>query len=127
MVSEIKIAKSSVSPTQRATKILRDLGHTYQIVETWNYFAKKRQDLWGIGDILVMDGLPGSFLIQVSSASGHSARVKKALAEPRLLEWLEAGNRFSVWTFGLRGKAGARKKWELRETVMTVKDFRDEK
>lgn len=80
-------------------------------------------DLWGIGDILVMDKLPGSFLIQVSSASGHSARVKKALAEPRLLEWLEAGNRFSVWTFGLRGKKGVKKKWTLRETKFSHEDF----
>lgn len=70
-----------------------------------------------------MDGLPGSFLIQVSSDSGHSSRVKKALAEPRLLEWLQNGNRFSVWTYGLRGAKGKRKLWKLRETKIGVEDF----
>ena len=112
------------SPTQRALADIKSFGWTYQVVEYWNAFAKKRVDLFGCGDILALDGQPGALLIQVSSDSGHSARVKKTLAEPRILEWLTLGNRFSVWTYGLRGAKGTKKTWKRRETVVTEEMYK---
>jgi len=116
----------ATSPTSRTTKLLRDTGWTYQIVEYWCPHSRRRKDLWGIGDILVMDKQPGSLLLQVSSASGHAARVKKSLAEPRLEEWLESGNRFEVWTWGKKGARGKRKLWTVRKDPITLERWRDE-
>lgn len=111
------------SPTQRSLAELRKRGWLAQVVEKWIPQVKRRIDLFGIGDILALDGLPGSLMIQASSASGHSARVKKALAEPKLLQWLQAGNRFAVWTWGKKGAAGKRKLWTLREEYIEEKRF----
>lgn len=104
-----------MSPTQRALAFCRKEGWTAQVVERWNPYARVRQDLFGVIDIVVLDGRPGGPLgVQVTSGSGHSARVKKAMAEPRLAAWLDAPARFEVWSYSKRGAAGKRKLWTLR-------------
>ena len=47
----------AISPTQRTLKRLRDSGDypLVTIVERWNAFAKIRQDLFGIIDLLAID------------------------------------------------------------------------
>lgn len=107
------------SPTVRSLAECKKRGWQAQVVEKWVAQARRRIDLWGVGDIIALDGKPGSLLIQASSASGHSARVKKSLAEPRLRAWLAADNRFEVWTWGKRGSAGKRKLWTLRQEEIT--------
>ena len=103
-----------VSPTQRALAHCKKQGWTAQVVEKWNPFARKKLDLFGCIDMVVLDGLPGPLGVQVTSGSNHAARVTKALDEPRLAAWLASGARFQVWSYSKRGKAGCRKLWELR-------------
>jgi hypothetical protein len=69
----------AISPTQRTLKRLRDSGDypLVTIVERWNAFAKIRQDLFGIIDILAIDSKGNTVGLQVTSYSNISARVKK--------------------------------------------------
>jgi hypothetical protein len=120
------------SPTQRTLAELRKLGYTAAITEKWNSFAKIRQDLFGIidiiaiwsafgaGDIYKSGGIMG---IQTCAGASHSARVAKALAEPRLKTWLEAGGLFEVWSWAKRGKRGEQKLWTLRRETVTLADL----
>ena len=87
-----------ISPTQRTLKYLRDKGYTAQVVEHWHFYAKKRIDLFGIIDIVAIHpdqiGVTG---IQCTAHPNGSTRMNKALAEPRLKIWLDAGNQFYVY------------------------------
>lgn len=99
------------SPTQRTLKSLRDDGYTAEVVEKWNAFARIRQDLFGIIDIVaVKPGIAGVLGVQTTSYSNVSARIKKALENKILPIWVGAGNRFVVhgWKKGLRGEAALR-------------------
>ena len=101
------------SPTSRSLKELRRLGYTCAVVEHWNQYAGIRQDLFGFIDILAIadDVILG---VQATSASNHSARVKKSKAHPNYTKWLDAGGKFEVWSWRLAGARGKRKMWELR-------------
>jgi len=104
-----------VSPTQRALAHCRAQGWVAQIVEKWIPQARKRQDLFGVIDLIVLDGQGGGPLgVQVTSGSNHAARRVKAQEEPRLAEWLAAPARFQVWSFAKQGAKGKRKLWTLR-------------
>jgi len=74
----------AISPTQRTLKRLRDSGDypLVTIVERWNAFAKIRQDLFGIIDILAIDSKGNTVGLQVTSYSNISARVKKITDSP---------------------------------------------
>jgi hypothetical protein len=67
-------------------------------VEYWNDRAKKRIDLFGFGDILVLDKRPGSLIIQVC---GDDLGVHKtSLSDnPTVLDWLNANNRIEIWAW----------------------------
>lgn len=98
------------SPTSHTTGQLKKQGVTYQIVEKWNQHAKVRQDLFGFVDILAMRD--NKFVgIQATSATNHSTRLKKAMAEPRLIEWLNCGGKFEVWSWKQDDKT---KRWSVR-------------
>lgn len=99
------------SPTQRTLKQLRDSGYIAEVVEKWNAFARIRQDLFGVIDIVaIKDGVPGVLGVQTTSYSNVSARLKKAVANTVLPVWVGAGNRFLVhgWKKGVRGAAALR-------------------
>jgi len=103
-----------MSPTARSLKYLRDNGYTAQVVERWNPYAKIRQDLFGIIDIVaVKDKVPGVLGVQATSASNIFARIKKSLECPHLQAWLGSGNRLEVWGWAKRGPRGQRKVWTL--------------
>lgn len=103
-----------MSPTQRTLALARELGFDAQVVEKWNPHARIRQDLFGIIDIIAIHAELGIIGIQATSGSNHSARVAKALAEPRLAKWLAAGGRFEIWSWAKRGPRGGRKTWQVR-------------
>ena len=115
-------------PTQRTLKELRERGWAYQVLEKFQRFAGGggfKKDCWG-ADIIALDGLPGSLLIQTTSDTNHAARRTKVLAIPEVKLWLDAGNRFHVWTWGKRVSAGrgSRKVWTLREEEITLEQLR---
>lgn len=59
--------------------------------------------------------VPGEIIgIQATSGTNHAARREKALSEPRLRAWIDAGGRFEIWSFSKTGVRGKRKKWTLR-------------
>jgi len=107
-----------MSPTQRARQDLKAMGAVSQIVERWNPHARIRQDLFGCIDLLVLHG--GILGVQACAGSSHSARTKKALAEPRLKTWLLSGGRFEVWSWAKRGPRGKAKRWTLRRTAVEL-------
>ena len=51
-------------PTQRSLALCKKRGWRYAIVEKWIQATKRRVDVFGFGDILVLDGQPGSLLVQ---------------------------------------------------------------
>lgn len=65
-----------MSPTQRTLKHLRANGYRAAVVEHWNPFAKIRQDLFGVIDVLAV-GLGETIGVQCTSGSNVSSRVAK--------------------------------------------------
>lgn len=112
------------SPTQRTLAHCRKAQWTTQVVERWNPHARIRQDLFGCIDLLVLHG--GILGVQACAGSSHSARTKKALAEPRLKTWLLSGGRFEVWSWAKRGPRKQVKRWTLRRTSVELDRARDE-
>lgn len=93
-----------MSPTERTLKYLRFLGYTAVVTERWNPFAKIRQDLFGIVDVLAVR--KGETLaVQCTSDANVSSRVNKIVDHESTPKLLEAGWRIEVhgWTKGKRG------------------------
>jgi hypothetical protein len=109
-----------MTPTQRALKVLRDDGFSPWIVEKWNQFARIRQDLYGIIDIVaIKPTVTGVLGVQCTSMGNGSARKRKALESPYLAPWCLAGNVFEIWEFGKQGARGKKKEWKLKVTRVT--------
>ena len=104
------------SPTQRVLARLKKHLWTAQVVEKWNAFAKpfgRRIDLFGLIDVLAIR--PGTILgVQASSGSDVASHIKKAMAEPRLVEWLDAGGKFQIWAWRKLKGSGKRAQWKIR-------------
>ena len=107
-----------MSPTQLTRGWLKKRGITSDIVEKWNSFARKKQDLLGFGDILAVS----SRIIAIQTTSGdHVAhRIQKIYAEPRAREWLNAGGLIEVHGWRKCGARGKRKVWSLRRVAIEV-------
>lgn len=85
-----------MTPTERSLRKLRADGYLAEVVERFNAFAKVRNDLYGIGDVLAIK--PGAvLLVQATSRSNVSARVFKLRGHENLLPVLRAGIRVEVW------------------------------
>jgi carbonic anhydrase len=91
-----------MSPTQRSLAYLREQGMTCEVVERWNAFARIRQDLFGIIDIVALDEQQ-TLGVQTTSWTNVSARVKKIADSPHLPALLRAGWVLEVhgWKKGL--------------------------
>ena len=112
-----------MTPTARSLAVLREMGYTTWIVEQWNGFAKKRYDLFGCIDILAIHPELEVILgVQACTTGDAAKRTTKALAEPMLRTWLEAGGRFEVWGWAKRGPAGKRKLWTLSRRQATLEE-----
>ena len=112
------------SPTQRSLKYLRDLGYVAQVVEHWNYFAKIRQDLFGIIDIVAIHPDKSGVLgVQTTSATNLSARVQKSKLNKVLPIWIKAGNFFEVHGWGLKGKKGEKKTYQLGIRTLPLEEL----
>lgn len=113
------------SPTQRALAFCKDQGWTVQVVEKWNPWSRTRLDLFGVIDMVVLDGAGGGPLgVQVTSGTNVAARLTKSREEPRLQQWLASPARFEVWGYGKRkkrkkdGSFGKSYEWVLRREVL---------
>lgn len=100
----------ALTPTQRSRKYLQEQGYHVAIVERWNSFAKIRQDLFGVIDLLCL-GDHEVLGVQTTSASNVSARVHKIAEHENTPKIRKAGIRLCVhgWSKNAAGK------WVLRE------------
>lgn len=93
-----------MSPTQRTLKYLRENGYRAVVTEKWNPFAKIRQDLFGIVDVLAVKA--GETLgVQCTSSSHVAERIKKIADHESTPHLRDAGWRLEVhgWEKGKRG------------------------
>lgn len=108
------------SPTARSMQFCKKHSWHAQVVEKWNQWARRRIDLFGCIDLIVLAG-DKCIGVQATSGDHHSNRREKALAEPRLRAWLAAGCLFEVWSWSKKGARGKRKLWELRREPIELK------
>ena len=93
-----KKTMAKTSPTQKTLARLRKENYDLvAITERWNPFARIRQDLFGIIDILAIHK-GDTIAIQVTSYSNISARVKKITESPSIGFIRDAG-----WTILVEG------------------------
>ncbi len=103
------------SPTARSLKYLRDLGYTCQVVEKFNMFSKKSVDLFNVIDLVAIHSdYVGVLGVQVTTRGHLQERANKCIAEPKMKIWLSAKNRLEVHGWGLVGKKGKRKTYQLK-------------
>ena len=101
------------SPTQRTIDLLRLRGYPLvQVVEHWNPFARVRQDLFGVLDVLAV----GQDIIGVQTTSGSNtaARVRKLEQSEALPVLKAAGVRVVV-----HGWCKLQGRWKLREVDLS--------
>ncbi len=97
--------------TLRTTKLLRDQGYTVATVEYYNYFTKRKHDLFGCIDLLAI-GNGETLAIQVTSKSNMSARIKKIENNDALPEMIRSGWRILVHGW-----------WKNKSNRYEVKEF----
>jgi len=105
-----------MSPTQRSKKYLEGLGYRVAIVEKFNHFAKVRQDLYGIIDLLAMKAGEPLLAVQVTTTAHLTERMHKAPETVR--DWESTGCRMRFHGWGQRGPRGKRKVWTLDERTL---------
>lgn len=98
-----------MTPTQLTLKEMRQRGYSCWIVEHWNSFARIRQDLFGIVDVLCI-GHGETIAIQCTSYSNVSARVAK-IADNEYVPVM----RKSGWKIYAHGWRKVKNRWTVRE------------
>jgi hypothetical protein len=113
---------SSRTPTSRTLEECKKRGWKAQVVEKWIPRMNVRKDVFGFGDVLVLDGKPGSLLVQACRGADSSTRTTKILeaCAEDARSWLEAGNRIQVWGWAQRGPRGKRKLWGVRVVAIEL-------
>ena len=114
------------SATQRTLEYLKIKGYNYQVVERWNHFAKRRQDLFGIIDIIAMNGY--QVLGIQSCGKSFSDHDKKILESPYSKEWVKSGCGLVLigWRKVKKVRGGKQMVWKPRIKMYSVEDFTDE-
>lgn len=101
----------SLNPTQLSMRELSARGYTAEVVEKYDFFTKRRHDLFGFIDILAVNDA-GTLAIQATSASNVSSRRRKTNEHDNLPAVLAAGWDVRVW--GWRKRSG---RWELHRDI----------
>jgi hypothetical protein len=99
--------KTSLSVLSK--KYLEKKGYTVEKTEHFNFFAKKRFDLLGVGDLIALNGKE-NLLVQTTSRDHLSERRKKANESEKLKLWLSAGG-----SFILHGWDKYKNRWRVKE------------
>jgi hypothetical protein len=89
-----------MSPVQRTLAWLREHGYVAQKVEYFNYYAKKRVDLFGFIDVLAVSE-HHLLAIQCSDDSHHAEHRKKILNSP-VARLLAFHMDVEIWSWGLK-------------------------
>jgi len=97
-----------VTPTQLTIRKLKADGYRLHVVERWNPFARLRQDCCGFDILFWKRDEIG--LVQCTSASNLSARVKKIADMESTPTLREAGFKLLCW-----GWKKVRNRWQVVE------------
>lgn len=129
----VALAEACRSPSWAVTRWLEDLAAELeaQMPPEPKGPPGVKRDLYGFGDLLVLDGEPGALLIQATSRDNVAARLRKIREIPEARRWLAAGNRIEVWGWGLaavdepqkpliRGARKPRQEMALRVVRLTL-------
>ena len=107
--------KKPLKTMQLSLAKLREEGYVTAITEHYNTWAKIRQDLFGIFDILAVHPEKGILGLQVTSVSNMSSRAKKILAAEVYGPWKATGARIEVWGWEKRPfRVKAPIEWKVR-------------
>lgn len=107
---------------------MKDAGYTCRVVERWNPYARIRQDLFGIIDVLCIKTGEPIIGLQVTSMGLMQDHRRKALAAKELTIWLGAGCRFVLHGWDKRTKRNKDNKltkmktWQVREEEIILND-----
>ena len=98
--------KKSISPLQRSKKLLEEQGYLVAIVERWNPWAKVRQDLFGIIDLLAIK-YGKTLAVQVTTLGHRSEHETKMLSSPYINRLLD------VWKVELHSWRKLKDGWKV--------------
>ena len=97
-----------MSPTQRSIGFLKEQGYFVWRTETWNAFAKIRQDLFGFVDLVAL-GDGQTIGIQTTTGDHAAERVKKIQGHDNLAAVKGAG-----WSIHVHGWRKLKDGWQVR-------------
>jgi hypothetical protein len=108
----------SASPTARTLQYARKkLGAQADVVEKRLPHTFTTKDVAGCIDVVAYGARVGILGIQTTSGKNHASRRKKALAEPKLRDWLRGGGQFEIWSWSKLSTG----RWHLRrERVVDI-------
>lgn len=112
-----------MTPTQRTLKYLRDEGYHVGIVERWIQRMQKRIDLFGIIDLIAMDG---EKIVGVQSCGqSFSEHDKKIMASPETVLWLQSQGRLMLigWRKVKKKRGGKQMVWKPRVKIYRAELF----
>ena len=120
-----------LSAVQRTLRAMRDQGRICAIVERFNQYAGefgRREDLFGIIDILVLDPERGVVGIQ-ACGQDFKAHIRKITEEKaqESMDWLETpGTALELWGWRkVKLRPGAlAMRWKPRVKIFTLDDFK---
>lgn len=96
-----------MTPTARSLDYARRQGWDASVCERYCSYTRRRFDLFGVFDLVVLDDLWGCIGVQTTSGSNVSSRIHKMEASDQCRRWLARGLRAEVW--GWRQMAAYRK------------------
>lgn len=104
--------KPQANYNKRTADVWRERGYSFEIVEHYNAFAGRKNDLFGFIDALAV-GPEGIVGVQMTSKSNMAARMTKAKAAPAYKNWLASGARFVVmgWEKNKSGRYEFVERW----------------
>lgn len=108
-------------PTQRTLDHCRRRGWHPAVVEKWIPQARRRSDLYGGIDLVVMDDQQGLLGIQATDGSSVSKRAEKLSALPLMIEWLRRGNRLEIWGWRKLKKKRGGKAFVYRPRILRAR------
>lgn len=109
----------AASPTARTLKWLKREGYLACVVERYNHYTRRRNDLFGIIDVLAIR--EGETLgVQATSVANQAARINKLRSAAETTIWLAAGNRLQVhgWSKRKVKRGGKAFKWDVTITEL---------
>jgi hypothetical protein len=112
-----------MTPSQRSKRLLEKEGWVVGNVEKFIYQTKQRQDLWGFVDLIAMKPGCKPLLIQTTSGSNTSARIKKIMTERRDNALIALDSGFDIVVHGWRKLKKPRLHWAPSSEPLEKEDF----